>query len=61
MKWGEQIPQMDTSILQVEGLGDEHVKQEVGGSSVGGREARVFRAKNCVTQDWMAIQWGPSQ
>ena len=33
---------MDTSVLQVEWLGDERAKPEVMGSSIGGREARVF-------------------
>ena len=40
---------MYTSVLHVEWLGDEHAKQEVWGSRVGGREACVFRAKNCMT------------
>ena len=39
---------MYTSVLQVEWLGDEHAKQEVCGSSAGGREACVFRVKNCM-------------
>ena len=51
MKWGEQIFQMDTSILQVEWLGAEDTKQEVRGSSAGGREACVFRVKNHMTCD----------
>ena len=33
----------------VEWLGDEHVKQEVGSLSAGGREAHVFHVKNRVT------------
>jgi hypothetical protein len=36
---------MDTSILQMEWLGDKQVKQEVKGSSTAGREARVFGQK----------------
>ena len=40
---------MYTSVLQVEWLDDEHAKQEVWGSRVGGREACVFCAKNCMT------------
>jgi hypothetical protein len=31
---------MDTSVLYVEWLGDEHAKREVGGLSAGGHEAR---------------------
>jgi hypothetical protein len=42
---------MDTIILCVEWLGDEHVKPEVMGSSASGPEARVFGAKNHVTCD----------
>ena len=36
----------------VDWLGDEHAKQEVEGSSAGGREVRIFRAKNCMTYDY---------
>ena len=31
-----QISHLDTSVLQVEWFGDEHAKEEVGGSSAGG-------------------------
>ena len=40
---------MDTSVLHMEWLGDEHTMQKVGDSSAGGHEALVFRTKNCVT------------
>lgn len=39
---------MDTSLLQVEWLGDEHEKSKLMDSSVAGHKMRVFRAKNCV-------------
>ena len=42
---------LDTNSLQVEWLGAEDAKQEVRGSSVGGREACVFRVKNRVKSD----------
>jgi hypothetical protein len=42
---------MDTSALQVKWLGDEYMKQEVQGSSAGGRQTCVFRAKNRMTSD----------
>jgi hypothetical protein len=44
---------MDTSsVLQVEWLGDERVKPEVVGSSTGGHEVRIFRAKNRMSCDF---------
>ena len=42
---------MDINNLQVEWLGAEDTKQDDRGSSAGGREARVFRAKNRLTCD----------
>jgi hypothetical protein len=56
IKWGEQISQMDTSVLQVEWLGDEHVRQEVEGSSTCGREARVFHTKKPFDL-WRTMVW----
>jgi hypothetical protein len=43
---------LDTSVLQVEWLGVEHAKQEVGGLSAGGHKARVFHVKNHQTCDF---------
>ena len=40
---------MDTSVLWVEWLGDKRMKPKVVGLSAGGREARVFHPKNCMT------------
>ena len=49
---------MDTNSLQVEWLGAEDVKQDDRGSSAGGREARVLRAKNRLTCDLrLATVW----
>ena len=45
---------MDTSVLQVEWLGDNRVKPEVVGLSDGGREACVSLEKSC---DFVAAQW----
>jgi hypothetical protein len=50
---------MDTSILQVEWLGDEQVKQEVKGLSTDGHEAHVFRAKNRCLDDSPRPAWPP--
>jgi hypothetical protein len=51
IKWLGRISHLDASISQVEWLGAEDVKQEVKGSSGGGREACVFCVKNHVTCD----------
>ena len=51
IKWLGRKSYLDTNSLQVEWLGAEDAKQEVRGSSVGGREARIFRVKNHVTCD----------
>ena len=40
---------MDTNVLQVEWLRYEHMKPEVGGSSAGSHEARIFHMKNRMT------------
>jgi hypothetical protein len=44
---------LDTDNLRVKWLGAEDAKQEVRGLSAGGREVRVFRAKNHVTCDFL--------
>ena len=51
IKWRERKCHLDTNNLQVEWLGAEDTKQEVRGSSAGGREACVFRVKNHMTCD----------
>jgi hypothetical protein len=51
IKWLERKSYLDTNSLEVEWLGAEDAKQEDSGSSSDGREACVFRAKNCVTCD----------
>lgn len=43
---------MDTSVLQVQQLGDEYLKPEVGGSSVDGCKTCAFHVKNHVTCDY---------
>jgi hypothetical protein len=43
---------MDTSVLHVKWLGDEHVKQEAGGSSAGGREVHE---KSCHL--WLGMHY----
>ena len=59
---GEPKDNIDTCEYWVEWLGAEDVKQDDRGLSAGGREARVFRAKNRLTCDLrrMAVQWGLS-
>ena len=42
---------LDTNSLQMEWLGAEDAKQDDRGSSVGGREERIFWAKNRLTCD----------
>ena len=51
IKWLGRKSHLDTNSLQVEWLGAEDAKQDERGSSVVGSEARVFRAKNCLTCD----------
>ena len=51
IKWLGRKSHGDTNSLQVEWLGAEDAKQDDRGSSVGGREARGFRAKNRLTCD----------
>ena len=46
IKWLVRKSYLDTNSLQVEWLGAEDAKQDDRGSSVGGREARDFHAKN---------------
>ena len=51
IKWLGQKSQLDTTILQVNPLGDKYAKKEVRGYSAGGHEARVFLVKTRVTCD----------
>ena len=51
IKWLGRKSHLNTNSLQVEWLGAEDVKQDDRGSSAGGRETRVFRAKNRLTCD----------
>jgi hypothetical protein len=51
IKWLRRKSYLNTNNLQVWWLGAEDAKQEVRGSSAGGHEACVFRAKNHVICD----------
>ena len=51
IKWLGRKSHSDTNNLQVQCLGAKDTKQEVRGSSAGGREACVFCVKNRVTCD----------